>query len=79
MIAGPLIIIINCNICTLYTHIETRRCREQKLNEIDDDGGISTVDAATGRLENAHRVVDDGVDTCKLLEKHNPHRNTERF
>lgn len=44
--------------------------REKQLDSTDDDGGVSAVNIAPCRLENADSVKYNSIDTGRLLKHH---------
>ncbi|KZS11509.1 Uncharacterized protein APZ42_024329 [Daphnia magna] len=58
------------NPSTVAIHQESGSDGKDQLNTTDDDGGVATLDAASGRLEDADGVKYHGVDAGGLLEEH---------
>lgn len=56
------------------TNQKTRSKSTEKLNDTDDDGGVSSVKCASSRFENINSVKNHGVDPGELLEEHKSHR-----
>ena len=62
-----------------FFYQEPGRCRGNKLNETDNDGGIATIKRCSSWFEDADSVENHGVNAGELLEEHDAHGNAERF